>query len=605
MTTFSRPSTPAFSIYVPNVSNINLDFVYNHYVYDEGTNPIAGIPEIFKRRSIEQVNTNTTNFSFRAPRYVKLTWDIPPTNNPSAAPPNLLIKNNLEKVAAEDSFISSRFTSHQFSNFEDIENAHNFINDQYLVPGISQASAIDNYVSDLLSQYVETGDETDVEKLRNQITTAVENIEKIADRPLNNLGTNYSNDSGNQILDAAGFDQLVSNVPPLQAKVSSLVLPDVFVSASLSQNDITTINNFYIKGLQASSTNDDAIVKPVYVGEKSKNIENFFSGTSLIGYIIEKYELSSEGFVKIATFVIENISINSYIDLEVKYDTDYYYSIRTVAKIDVPGYDETNYEVRNLTYYICSNPVTNKIKCVEMVPPPPPVDINFVWDYKINKLKIVWGMPVNSQRDIKQFQIFRRSSINEPFELIRQKSFDYSTKKYVTGESIDGNRSDMSHEEAALVDYESRPSLMYVDEDFIADVEVFSSSKFIYTVASIDAHGMISNYGAQFEVTFDFFKNKIIKNLISNAGAPRQYPNMNLNVDLFKDVIKTDGMASTRMKIYFMPEYFKLKYNNEKVETMLATKEQNSFYKIQIINLQNQKSDSLKVTINDPYGLVK
>jgi len=214
-------------------------------------------------------------------------------------------------------------------------------------------------------------------------------------------------------------------------------------------------------------------------------------------------------------------------------------------------------------------------------------------------------MPINSQRDIKQFQIFRRSSIDEPFELLSQRCFDYSTKRYTTGEIIDGNSKEMSQENASFVSYDKSQTLSYIDDDFIADIEASKTSKYVYTIVSIDAHGMISNYGAQFEVSYDFFKNKIIKKLVSNAGAPRQYPNMYLDVDLFKDVIKTEGPESLSMKIYFMPEYFKIKYNDGTVQTMLSTKQQNSFYNMQFINLQNQKSDSLKISIDDSYGLVK
>jgi hypothetical protein len=116
---------------------------------------------------------------------------------------------------------------------------------------------------------------------------------------------------------------------------------------------------------------------------------------------------------------------------------------------------------------------------------------------------------------------------------------------------------------------------------------------------------MVSNYSSQFEVSFDFFKNKLVKKLISVAGAPKPYPNMKLNIDLFKDTIKTSGEASMKMKVYFMPEYFKIKYSNGRVERMLSTSNENGYYKMQFINLQNQKSDSMDIVIDDPLGLTK
>ena len=94
-----------------------------------------------------------------------------------------------------------------------------------------------------------------------------------------------------------------------------------------------------------------------------------------------------------------------------------------------------------------------------------------------------------------------------------------------------------------------------------------------------------------------------MKKLISSAGAPKPYPNLHINVDAFKDVIKTDGFSSTKLKVYFMPEYFKIINETGLIQRMVSTKQDNAYYKIQFINLQNQKSDSLKIVIDDPYEL--
>jgi hypothetical protein len=604
MTSFSKPSIPVFSTYVPVPKNLKVDFIYNYYVYDESTNSSSGIPEALKKKSSEQINTEITNFSLRVPRYVQLTWDPPPSSNFSSASPLFSISENIEKIVSEDNFVSSRFSSYSFSSLENIEKAYEEINNKKNQEGISQAGIIDNYVVDLLKNYSETGDETNIRARHEQIINAVGSLERIADRPTTTLGVGFYDENGKKI-EAAGFDQLVSEAPILYAKINSLVLPDVFASSSMSKEDIKSINNNYQISLEKNSAVDDAIVKPIFIGEKIKIPENVSSNSSVIGYLIERYELINSGYVKNKTVAIENAAINSYIDFEVKYGATYYYSVKSISRIDVPGYDDEYSEIRSMMYYISSSPISKSVFCVEIVPPPPPVDINFVWNYKKKSLQIIWGMPPNTQRDIKQFQIFRRRSIDEPFELIRQKCFDYSQKKYTTGEVIDGNFVNMTQENSSFVDYEKQCSFSHIDDEFSADIENLTSSKYIYTVASIDAHGMVSNYGAQFEVTFDFFKNKITKKLISSSGAPRQYPNMYLDVDLFKDVIKTSGSESINMKIYFMPEYFKIAYNNGTVQQMLFSKQQNSFYKMQFINLQNQKTDSLKITIDDPHDLVK
>ena len=53
-----------------------------------------------------------------------------------------------------------------------------------------------------------------------------------------------------------------------------------------------------------------------------------------------------------------------------------------------------------------------------------------------------------------------------------------------------------------------------------------------------------------------------------------------------------------------MPEYFKVRQRNGNIQRLVGTVGKNSYYKMQIINLQNQKSETLKITIDDPYDLV-
>ena len=133
-------------------------------------------------------------------------------------------------------------------------------------------------------------------------------------------------------------------------------------------------------------------------------------------------------------------------------------------------------------------------------------------------------------------------------------------------------------------------------------------SKYIYAVASIDARGLTSGYSAQFEVSYDRFKNKTITKYISSSGAPKPYPNINLQLDAFPDVIKDTGHKS--MEIYFDPEYLKVSKNNEDLN--IIRKSGNSGenkYKIQIINTDLQKSKlfefsiSEKITIDEETGL--
>jgi hypothetical protein len=225
------------------------------------------------------------------------------------------------------------------------------------------------------------------------------------------------------------------------------------------------------------------------------------------------------------------------------------------------------------------------VECIETVSPPSPVDIDYNWNYEINRLQISWSYPPNSQRDIKEFQLFRRSSIQEPYELIAVYDFDDTIRvqniSKVGGEKIPKN----------ILHKSDSPILFHIDEEFN------KSSKFIYAMCSIDAHGYTSNYSTQMEITFDKFKNKLNRKLISNGGAPKAYPNFNLAVDTFLDVIYDE--RSTRMKLYFTPEYLELYNKDNQIIPIINTNKEGSEYRLQVINLDLQKEQNIEINIED------
>lgn len=469
--------------------------------------------------------------------------------------------------------------------------------------GFSPFSIADTFNSNILK---ETGD-----KLKNDASTkkdiksSTESVENIAVDPFKLNGVAFYDASKKNLKKPnSGFKKILDTIQknPFQLQLNKLAAIDVFSSSSISSQDYKKINDNFLKTKNKISEIDDVFSQPIYVGSIITNPDFFEPSIGIIGYIIERFILSEKGFVKEKTYTVENPRIDQFIDTAVLFGRAYQYSIRTIFKISTTGFDEEVNEIREMVYYVGSKTTETSIKTFEYVPPPPPVDLSFMWDYKDKKLQIAWCMPVNSQRDIKQFQVFRRESVEEPFELISQKCFDFSTLKYNTGESIDGNSKDAVSD---LVEYSTEPILFHVDDDFKINPSALKASKYIYSIVSIDAHGMSSNYSAQFEVTFDFYKNTLIKKLISSAGAPKPYPNLYLRIDAFKDVIKTSGESSMKLKVYFMPEYFKIRYGDSRIQRMVSTKQDNSYYKIQFINLQNQKSDSLKIVIDDPLELTK
>jgi hypothetical protein len=205
-------------------------------------------------------------------------------------------------------------------------------------------------------------------------------------------------------------------------------------------------------------------------------------------------------------------------------------------------------------------------------------------------------MPIVATRDVKRFQVLRRKSVSEPFELIREFDFDDSDVLTPRKEVPDLSRVIKTEHSVGV----------FVDEEFTKD------STFIYALCSIDAHDLTSNYSQQFVVSFDRYKNKLVKQLISPSGAPKAYPNFYLLPDIGVGIgntnITVDAMKDSshkQMKIYFDPEYLTVKEasglwsSRGKALRLIDTTSSDSLYKLQIINVDRQKSQVLDIKIED------
>jgi hypothetical protein len=118
---------------------------------------------------------------------------------------------------------------------------------------------------------------------------------------------------------------------------------------------------------------------------------------------------------------------------------------------------------------------------------------------------------------------------------------------------------------------------------------------------------MISNYSSQYRVTFDPFRNKLKIEMICDEGSPRAYPNMNLKIDAFKDSINTGGDETKQLQIYFTPEYLNVVDERGKnfrvVEAQKPGVSDKPYYLMQIINLDNQIAQIIKINVLDPNQL--
>jgi hypothetical protein len=210
----------------------------------------------------------------------------------------------------------------------------------------------------------------------------------------------------------------------------------------------------------------------------------------------------------------------------------------------------------------------------------------------------MWSLPCpNTQRDVKKFQVFRRrprratgpagnttrtfTAIEGPFELIKEFDFDDSIVRTANTETPS----------PILVERVNDVVGNYLDLDFNRD------SSAIYAVCAVDAHSLSSNYSVQFEVSFDRFKNRIVKKLISQSGAPKSYPNLYLNEDAFQDTIRDSGHS--RVRIFFDPEVLALKDADGNDLRLIATVDEGAEYRIQLINTDLQDQEVVEISVED------
>lgn len=324
-----------------------------------------------------------------------------------------------------------------------------------------------------------------------------------------------------------------------------------------------------------------------------------------VGYVINKFIMRggqrtrpSRRRRSSGRFYIDGVSNTEFIDSKVAYGQTYLYEVSSVTLVEMSiDVDEDKEEpsIRKIRFLVESEPSPDaKILTVEKEAPPPPDAIFYRFDYNTTTLAVDWRHPITSQRDIKGFQVFRRKTIFDPFVLQRQFNFNDSenANDIISGESPS----------PGLVVETKYPVMSF------EDVEFNRSSKYIYTVCSIDAHGYLSNYGTQTEVEFDANTNRIRLKNISQPGAPRQYPNMyvsptesqNINsVRLTEDVMR-DSMHK-KMTVYLDADRAPvLASDSGKDLKHLAFQDQKGVYKFEVLNLDRQKSETLSVKIKRP-----
>jgi hypothetical protein len=602
----SFPSRIVYSVDVPEIRNLSVDFIYNYYTPDETVNGIDTLNnEALRKRMNISTNIqfkrdynytddtwltldNTSKLKLeKIPRYVKIQFTLPQSEKApfASGAPNLISSNN-ESILKEETFSSNYFTSLYFNNADLDKKTSVFSegSDGYKkqIDSVGEADAV--IADTLASQPSITKGALFFKSGQGVIkgNSYLESLKKLSS------STQISNNVIHDLIVNASGNPLTLNEKTFKSMLSgSAVLQENVTDINITEQEFKTSLQYY----EIISTEDNS----------AQNQAKY----EVVGYIIDKTEIFPDGSRKNhPSIILENPRTNSTIDLDVRYGSVYAYSVRTVMSMTYAAVNNLTYETAMIKSLIASKPTVAYAETLENVGPPPPVELKATWDYdrvnpttavydpvtsglyantgKNGSLLLHWSFPVNSQMDIKKFQVFRRKNIEEPFELIKVFDFNDAVFRFPDLDDKINPR---------LIEFTlPNPKKHYYDDEF------YKNSEYIYAVAAIDAHGLTSNYSEQIKVTFDSYKNKLITEVLSAAGAPKQYPNLYLQEDLFIDTIKTSNKKT--LNVYFTPDC-KSVFDSKVNLTNIVKLANDSKYTVNFINLDNQDSAKLDITISN------
>lgn len=553
-------------IYIPKPTVLSATFTYGFFTPDEA---LVESPAPKKNITPDTVSSIVK----KAPRYVTLAITQPQTKK-TKIPTSKAIKSvssNIERIYSSEDIGNTGCTTVVVQDTVVLDRIYNSILRSAQARGI-------------------TGNFTDITKeLGYALGNAVDR------KMLQELGSRYASAgaqfvSERERIGSGKFGQ--ARETPFVAVISDKFLNDIVNSAAdsfgIGPTDAIGMLDFETRQPQddarrenqAISSNDYiTVVEPISTKESSA--KQFYYDTSYAAMLVYRKELLPDGSSETRLLDVVPNDTQSYIDFSVKLGSVYYYWTHAVYFVTTSAITANTGQVVTAEILMQSEASdVYRVKTVDDSPPPPPTDFALRWDYQAKRLNVSWTFPPNPTRDIKYFQVFRRASVAEPFELLVEYDFNDSLVMPTRAENLLENN----------VRKLSSPLTVYSDIEFKKD------SRYIYTVAAVDARGMVSNYSTQLEASFDIVRNRLMTKLISPTGAPRPYPNVFLKGDLFLDAIVTTNKR--RVKVYFDPEYLKL-VDRTGNDLGLFKYENDAKYKITIIDTDRGQQTSLDMSIRD------
>jgi hypothetical protein len=332
-------------------------------------------------------------------------------------------------------------------------------------------------------------------------------------------------------------------------------------------------------------------------------------GIYFIGYLVFKYEIKANGTQRYcSSFLIPNNTFAGQSEMDymqllpttieddkVLYGTEYRYFIHTAAFVG------TNYSAKTIGNHgqgtindqqsLYPNETAGfiaysseyqrlTIQTEEEVAPLPPSSLKadlidgFVrlsWGY--NYLSIQGPISENhriSQDDLGGVQIFVRHDFDQPYTLLQYIRF--SSYSEMPPENIPSDL--ITTQEGKTNTYE---------------LKIRPNKRYIFALATIDLHGNSSNLSEQTEVIYDNVRGVLNNSLVSEPGAPKQYPNLFIYNRMFRDSFSTSAMPY--LDIYYHPDTPTVE--NIKTDSIAD-------YFVHIIDVSAQQDVLMEIDITEP-----
>ena len=580
---WSYPSVGAFVFDVPEPGDFSGQFVYNFYVTNERVSTDTHIVEIIEGVPQDYGYARYIQLELNPPTDPSLltateTIDLPPADKAA------IISNYFETMNSEHSIQGNSFAT---LTLEDAEISGD-VTAAIIEAAATQSGLTSLGLMDAMNLMSTTSDTLDVDAMLHGAQIDSENDYAFYD-PTAGTAVKYSQteENGPFAMTFSLNNKFLSDVLKFS---ESAPLSPLFGKVDSDLASAEAVQAQARAGQDSSLMSIDQYMPTMNVISEETSTEGttFQSGLCFMGYIIEKYdvvdgveELSSRAF-----FTGESgDTLDTVTDYEVKYGATYAYKVSTVYLLRWLEYSNTDSgTVQTTKHSLVKSRSAPKVKieCIETIPPAQPTGIEF-FRQQAGTLKIVWTPAGNPTMDVVKYQVFRRSSTDEGFMLLMQLNWDQTESQIEPPEDvpIDFN-TDLLY-----------PICTYTDTGFDND------SDYIYAVCAIDAHGLSSNYSAQYRVKYDKTIGDLDISYVSPDGAPKPYPNFLIPGTLTSDSIK-DSLHSY-LKIYFTPEFYKINDHDGIDSSFIPFTDASGIggLRMQIINLDRQNSKNIQIMFYD------